>query len=185
MTPTFEKCDGYLEARTGTYEYRCKRYDAVINVIISHGGLDPSITVADLGAGWTEFGHRLTEKGFRGRYLPFDGAIDGKDLTFWQPPYAQIDWVVAIELLEHLQHPERLAELMFDKATKGVIITTPNSETVDTLRMDEDHVVALTQPLLEDMGFEYVDRHCLFPGNPYLYDESKDDDTLVAYRLLK
>ena len=98
MTPTFQKCDGYLEGRTGTYDYRCRRYDAVIDVIMaSEWGLRDTDTVADLGAGWTEFGHRLSERGFRGRYIPYDGAIDGKDLTYWQPPFATLDWITISE----------------------------------------------------------------------------------------
>lgn len=178
----FDKCDGYLDARTGTYEYRCKRYDAVVDNIHRHVGLEADMTIADIAAGWTEFGHRLTERGFRGRYIPYDGAIDGKDLQYWVPPLTQIDVCVAIEFLEHIKHPERLVQTMFDKAEKMVVITTPNSDVVDTLAMDEDHVTEIFATDLYDMGFDGVREHILFPGSKW-NPESKPD-TLVAWKKL-
>lgn len=184
MTAVYEKCDGYLDGHTGTYKYRCRRYDAVIDVIEESSGLSPSLTIADLGAGWTEFGHRLTERGFRGRYLPYDGAIDGKDLTFWQPPLTPIDWIVAIELLGHLHHPERLTDIMMDKARRGVIITTPNSQVVDTLAVRE-----LWPYNLREMGFRHINAKTLSPGSYYRHAhykgrEDEFGDTLVAWTVL-
>lgn len=178
----FEKCSGYLDARTGTYEYRTKRYDAVIDVIEGILGLPPDLTVADLGAGWTEFGHRLTERGFRGRYLPYDGAIDGRDLQYWEPPLADIDVCVAIEFLEHLRKPERLVETMFERA-RLTVVTTPDSTCVDTLGMDPDHIVALDKNQLYGMGFENVVSLTLFPGSLRLPGKDPScPDTLLAWR---
>ena len=186
MTPTFEKCDGYLADRTGTYEYRCRRYDAVIDILGSWSGLSDTLTIADLGAGWTDFGHRLTQRGFRGRYLPYDGAIDGKDLTYWEAPYTDIDWIVAIELLEHLRRPEELVERMMAKARVGVIITTPDSRHVDTLGMDSDHVIAIYPDMLTRWGFKWFDSQTLFPGTPYRTrgHEQTHGDTLLAWSLV-
>lgn len=180
MSAIFQKCDGYLDARTGTYEYRCHRYDAVIDKIHRKAGLTPDLTIADIAAGWTEFGHRLTERGFRGRYIPYDGAIDGKDLQYWVPPLTRLDVIVAIEFLEHIKHPERLVNTMFDKAEALVVVTTPNSEVVDTLAMDEDHVIALDKYDLRAMGFDGCTAHTLFPGSKWNPDGLPD--TLVAWK---
>lgn len=180
MTETFDKCDGYLDARTGTYEYRCRRYDAVIDIIEKETGLNPDLTIADLGAGWTEFGHRLTERGFRGRYIPYDGAIDGVDLEHnWTPPMGGVDWCVAIELLEHFDRPHLLVKKMRDVARQGVIITTPDSMNVDTLGMDDDHRVELRDGDLRHMGFTHVEKRILFPGSPW--GKEGYSDTLVAW----
>lgn len=190
MTPTYEKCHGYLAEREGTYEYRCRRYDAVIDAMTWAEGKQlghwDSMTIADLGAGWTEFGHRLTQRGFRGRYLPFDGAIDGHDILdmHWAVP-TDLDWIVAIELLEHLTWPGSLVEEMLAKARRGVIITTPDSRHVDTLGMDDDHVTALTPADLNAMGLKWVDSFTLFPGTQWRTKgfESTHGDTLVAWSL--
>lgn len=182
IEPVFEKCDGYLDGRTGTYEFRCRRYDAVIDVILRQVDLENSYTIADLAAGWTEFGHRFTERGFRGRYIPYDGAIDGKDLQHWVPPLAKLDVIVAIEFLEHLRHPGVLAEIMLQKAEKMVVVTTPNSAIVNTLKMDPDHVTALYEDDLYDMGFENVHSLPLFAGSEW--NPRGDDDTLIGWTLI-
>lgn len=180
MNDVYEKCNGYLDGRTGTYDYRCRRYDAVVDIIQDWTSFSERLTIADIAAGWTEFGHRLTERGFRGRYIPYDGAIDGKDLQYWVPPLTDIDVCVSIEFLEHIRHPERLVETMFDKAARLVVVTTPNSEVVDTLGMDDDHVTELRATDLYDLGFEHVTFQTLFPGSRY--NPGGMPDTLVAWR---
>ncbi len=94
-----ERCTSYLNARTGTYDFRCQRYDSVINVMLDLG-FAPDDLVVDLGAGQCEFNHRMHERGLKARYLPIDGAIDGTDLESWVPPQALAgDFFVLIEIL--------------------------------------------------------------------------------------
>ena len=181
MNNVFEKCDGYLDGRTGTYDFRCRRYDAVIDKIHRWVGLTSDITIADIGAGWTEFGHRLTERGFRGRYIPYDGGIDGQDLQYWRPPLTRIDVIVAIEFLEHIKHPGHLVETMLFKAERLVVATTPNSDVVDTLAMDPDHVIALNEQTLKALGFTHVDKAPLFAGSEWNPDGRPD--TLIGWSL--
>ena len=95
------------------------------------------------------------------------------DLQKWEPPATVVDWVVAIEFLEHLHYPAYLARIMFAKARYGVVVTTPNSDVVNTLARDDDHVTGLTDTRLRLMGFQEVKALPLF---------TKVDDTLVAWR---
>jgi 2-polyprenyl-3-methyl-5-hydroxy-6-metoxy-1,4-benzoquinol methylase len=162
--------DAYLAARTGCFEMRCERYDAALEVM--HGlGLDDSCTVLDVGAGMGEFGARLhagaglwdedwdgnryscegVSPPSRARYVPVDAAIDGTDLEHWCPP-RRVEFIVCLEVLEHLRNPARLLTEMIAHATRGVVVSTPNPERVDVLSMDATHRTPISRSLLEMAG---------------------------------
>jgi hypothetical protein len=155
-----DSCDHYLGSRTGRYEWRCVRYNAAIQRIKLPGD---ALTVCDVGAGWTEFGRRLWELGFRGRYWPVDGGLDGTDLESWTPP-RDVDWFVGLEILEHLHNPWRLVEAMKRRARAGIVVSTPNPHTTDVLGMDATHVTPITPEELSAHGFEVEVRS--FYGEP-------------------
>lgn len=163
VIPTLDKddligsCDAYLEARTGKYEWRRERYEAAL-VAMDRIGLEDKDTIIDVGAGWTELDHCLRVEGdWRGRYIPVDGSIDATDLEVWNPP-REAEYFVALELLEHLDDPQRLMAAMQAKATKGVIVSTPNPETTDVLGMDPTHRTEISKALLWAFGFEVYTR---------------------------
>lgn len=163
-----EAADKYLRARTGKYAWRCARYDAALESM-HRIGLSDDDTVFDVGAGMGEFGARLHTGAFqfgedrykgsesfpssRARYVPVDAALDGADLEHWAPP-RKAEWFVALELLEHLRNPSRLLIDMTIAATKGVIISTPNEDVVDTLALDPDHKTIIRRSMLELAGFD-------------------------------
>lgn len=150
--PTIQNCDNYMDERTGKYEYRAVRYRHAIEAMYDNGLTDGQ-TVFDVGAGMTEFAYTLiNEYGWRGRYIPVDGGIDGTDLNRWVPP-REAHWFVALELLEHIHLPLGLAKVMMDKASVGVVVSTPNPLTTDVLGMDPTHVAIVPKSSLERMGF--------------------------------
>lgn len=171
--------DQYLDSRTGCYEWRCERYDAAITFLYD-AGLTDEHTVVDVGAGWTEFDHRLRAShptipngyhdGWRGRYIPVDACIDGTDLDRWNPP-REAEFFVALEVVEHLIQPWRLLCALKRHATKGVVISTPNPETTNVLGMDSTHRTAVPAYSLEAFGFHVETRS--FYGKP--------DDSLFAW----
>jgi len=164
-------CDDYLASRTGRYEWRCARYAAALERMESTRGLTDAHTVVDVGAGWTELDAYLRTVGrWRGRYFPVDGGLDGVDLNVWTPP-RRVEWVVALEIVEHLYQPARLIRACQEAATLGVVISTPNPETTDVLGMDPTHVVPVWRRDLETLGFTVESRS--FYGSP--------DDSLLAW----
>lgn len=152
-TPTIQNCDNYMDERTGKYEYRAVRYRHAIETMFDNG-LDDSMTIVDVGAGMTEFDYCLrVDYDWRGRYIPVDGGIDGTDLNSWVPA-REAHWFVALELLEHIHNPGRLLNAMKEKATKGVVISTPNPRTTDVLGMDPTHVVEIYPAFLAVRGVQ-------------------------------
>lgn len=150
--PTVANCDNYMDERTGKYEYRAVRYRHAIDAMYAHG-LDDSMTIFDIGAGMTEFDFTLrAEYGWRGRYIPVDGGIDGTDLNAWTPP-REAHWFVALELVEHLTNWRGLVEGMQLKASQGVVLSTPNPRTTDVIGMDPTHVVEVHPQELTSLGF--------------------------------
>lgn len=151
-TATQTKWTEYLRSRTGSYQFRCIRYAAVADLLIrNHLGDDDLIV--DVGAGWCEFDHYLrTSLGWRGRYLPVDGSIDGTDLEDWQPEF-NAAFFVALEVLEHLERPYELAFQMQRLCTKGVVLTTPNPATVDVLAMDKTHRTPISLQDFQAWGY--------------------------------
>lgn len=157
----------YLGERTGTLEYRFIRYAAVADELFARGMTDASI-LADLGAGQCDFDFYLrTVRGWKGRYLPVDASIDGTDFEEGWRPRIHFDFVVAIELLEHLRHPHRLVADVL--SVVGVFVaTTPNTEVLgaDYVReIDRTHVSPLDTMDLDIMGAESVSVHSFF-GRP-------------------
>lgn len=148
----------YLGGRTGRLEYRFIRYGAVADELQSIG-MDDSSLLMDLGAGMCDFDFYLrTVRGWKGRYLPVDRAIDGGDLDEYIPPWSQFaDFVTAIEVLEHLERPGLLAGSACRAARVGAVFTTPNTDVlgVEVVReMDPTHISPLTQRDLEWWGFD-------------------------------
>lgn len=151
MTRDIATDDAYLAARTGRYAFRAIRYRAAANALAGIV-LDDSTTVYDIGAGFTEFDYTLrAEWGWRGRYIPVDGAIDGTDLDEWTPP-RDADAAVALELLEHLHDPGRLVAALQERVGR-VVVSVPNPRTVDVLGIDDTHVTVVTRDMLEGWGF--------------------------------
>ena len=173
MTDTLDRIqfyNDYLDARTGKYEWRCERYDGVIDKLVEMG-LQDGDSVVDIGAGRQEFHKRLEERGFKVFYEPIDASIDGVDLNEWVSPF-RADFFVAIELLEHIHEPFRLMEDMEMKARKGVAATTPNPRTTDVLGMDPTHVCQIDETDFNNLGWYTEIRS--FYGQP--------DDSILAWR---
>lgn len=136
-------------------------------------GLTDDMTVMDIGAGWTEFDYTLrAEFGWKGRYIPIDGSIDGTDLERWAAP-RQVEWIVGLEIIEHVEKPARLLAQMYTASTRGTILSTPNPRTTDVLGMDPTHKVAIEKKWLETKGFTVVESS--FYGQPA--------DSLFAYEV--
>ena len=176
-TPTIANCDQYMDDRTGKYEYRAVRYRAAIDWMMAHG-LDDTMTVVDVGAGMTEFDFTLrAEYGWRGRYIPVDGGIDGTDLNEWFPP-RDAHFFVALELIEHLHRWERLVMGMKACAKVGVVMSTPNPETTDVIGMDPTHVREVTHADLWQLGFG-VEEKTFYGG---VFSDGKPDSLFATWR---
>ena len=168
-----EQCRQYLSERRSTYEFRCNRYQAVAQKMLELGWDKEYGTLVDIGAGTRDFhAYLLQNKDVFGAidYTPIDGSIDGTDLNFWIPQQ-YYHFYVAIEILEHLRDPMRLVAFMEHYATKGVIVTTPNSAVVSTLEIDPTHQTALFAESFEERGWqtEIVSLFC------------KPEDTILAW----
>lgn len=175
--PTIGACDEYLAGRTGSYEQRAVRYRAAADWLRDNG-LDDSMTVVDVGAGMTEFDYCLrAEYGWRGRYVPVDGGIDGTDLNWWVPR-RQADFFVALEIIEHLTEWSKLLFCMQGMANRGVVLSTPNPNTTDVLGMDSTHVVAVQPDDLRLMGFEVTE--ATFYGGRF--SDGRPDSLFATWR---
>lgn len=180
-----EHWNAYLNARRGTYDFRCNRYDAVIDVMLTFG-YRPDDLVLDVGAGRAEFGKRLLERAGGRCYIPVDGST-GTELETWEPEpsysvYAglayglitrPVDWFVCIEVLEHLHDPYRVMKVMEENASKGVVVTTPNPETVDVLALDPTHVTPIPRSAFEFSMWDVEERSFF----------CKEKDSLLAWRV--
>jgi hypothetical protein len=147
-------CNDYLDARTGCYEYRRIRYLAALTAM-QNIGLDDSCTIVDVGAGWTELDVCLrVDGGWKGRYIPVDGGIDGTDIARWWPA-VEADFFVGLEIHEHLDAIDAalLVVKMKEVAGRGVILSTPNPKTTDVLGMDPTHKTEVHRGFLEKRGF--------------------------------
>lgn len=168
-----KKWESYRDSRKGTYEFRARtRYKAVADALFRMGLADFH-SVMDVGAGSCQFGRYLREVGFRGLYIPVDAVIDGTDLETWTPAQQpRANFVVAIEVIEHVSRPMRLLSALRAAALRGIAITTPNPEAVDVLRCDPTHVSVVSPEDLKFHGMNVVRRSWF--GVP--------DDTLLAWR---
>lgn len=164
-----QQWEAYLEERTGTYEFRCRRYSEVFREL-RRLGLRNGDLVYDVGAGYCEFGrHLFREAEWWGRYVPVDGAIDGTNLETWVPPITAHAFV-AIEVVEHLLNPDRLLAEFAKHAELGAVVTTPNPATVDVLGMDRTHRSILPRWKFRELG--WTTRTVSLFGKP--------EDTIVA-----
>jgi hypothetical protein len=171
MLAHITKWTNYRDARKATYEYRCAtRYKAVAERLFALG-LRDCHTVVDVGAGSCQFGRYLRERGWRGIYSPVDAVVDGVDLETWLPAW-QSDFVVSIEVLEHVLAPMRLLAACSCASRVATVITTPNPEAVDVIKCDPTHVSVVTPSDLAARMFT-VERHSWF---------GVADDTLLAWR---
>lgn len=158
MTNFTAQCDDYLASRTGKYEWRSVRYRSAALALNATGHLNDRATVYDIGAGWTEFDYHLrTAWDWKGRYIPIDGGIDGTDLDYWSPK-REVEFTVALEILEHLRDPGDLVELLQWKTKHRIVVSVPNPRTVDVLGIDPTHVTVVTREMLESWGFNIVER---------------------------
>lgn len=168
----------YLAERTGTYEYRTRRYAAVADKL-ELLGLEDDDLVVDFGAGMCEFGRYLyRDRGWSGRYLPVDGAIQGADLNGTLDDFITADFFVAIEVVEHLLSPVHEIAMMLGLARKGVVLTTPHTDALGAefvRAMDETHHTPIYRAWLEDrFGLRMsVEELSLF---------GERNDTLLAWR---
>lgn len=160
----------YRDARKGTYEFRsATRYAAVAEKLFAMG-LDNSHTVVDVGAGSCQFGRYLRELGFAGEYWPVDAVIDGTDLERWVP-LRRYDFIVCIEVLEHLHAWHYLLAALTRAARHGLVVTVPNPEVVDVLTCDPTHVSVIHPEGLRSVC--NVERHTWF---------GVENDSLLAWR---
>lgn len=173
MTPHMEKWINYRDTRRGDYEFRSQtRYKGVADRLFAIG-LNDRHSVLDVGAGTCQFGHSLWERQWFGEYKPVDAVIDGRDLETYEAERA--DFIVCIEVLEHLHNPLRLLDIMMRAARRAVVITTPNNMAVDVIACDPTHVSVITACDLLERGFT-VERHSWF-GVP--------DDTLLGWMRIR
>lgn len=173
-TPTIQSCDSYLGDRSGRYEFRAVRYRHAVEWLLERG-LDNGMTVVDIGAGMTEFDYTLrAEYGWRGRYIPVDGGIDGTDLNVWKPA-RDAHFFVGLEIIEHLKDWRRLLHDVKMSAIIGVCVSTPNPRTTDVIGMDPTHVVEVHPHELEQIGFTV--KETTFYGGVF---SNGDPDSLFA-----
>lgn len=146
----------------GSYSDRVQEYRVVAAALLRAGLKDDDLIV-DVGAGSCDLDHWLrTGVGWRGRYLPIDGAVQGVDLREHRLTIPA-DWYVSVETLEHLPDAEQTVERMRGLARKGVVVTTPNADTHDVTATDPTHCRPIHPSELEAWGFE-VETFTFNPG---------------------
>ena len=139
-------CDEYGRMPRRPYAERKIRYQ-VASEQMRRGGLDDRDAVIDVGAGGTELDFRLrTGHGWRGRYVPVDGWMDGTDLEC-RSPARPFEWFAVLEVLEHLHDPFRLLRELMKSAATGLVVTTPNP-----FVHDPTHFTPITREMPEDAG---------------------------------
>lgn len=176
-TPSIQSCDQYMDDRTGKYEFRAVRYRKAIETMLANG-LTDDMTIFDVGAGMTEFDFALrAEYGWRGRYIPIDGGVDGTDIDFWTPK-RDAHWFVALELMEHLKQPFVCLDTWKRHATQGVVVSTPDPRTTDVLGMDGTHICEVHKNQLELAGMSVTEE--TFYGG--VFSDGKPDSLFGLWR---
>lgn len=145
-------CRQYLASRQGSYEFRCQRYKGVADRLYNLRLWDWD-AIADIGAGDGQFRHyMISSRRWKGNYFPVDGSIDGTNLEEWVPPQ-RYQFMVAIEVLEHLHNYERMMDIMERFSIFGAVATVPNPEVVDVLGCDPTHVSVIPQVTFVERGW--------------------------------
>lgn len=163
-------CEDYLSTRQGSYEFRCIRYKGVADKLYDMG-LDRWDDIVDIGAGRQQFeSYMRLERKWEGEYIPIDGSIDGTNLEEWLPG-CRYSFMVAIEVLEHLNTWERMMMIMENFTICGAVATVPNPKTVDVLGCDPTHVSVI---------HEHDFREHNWSVQPVSFFH-KPDDTLLAW----
>ena len=166
----FEQAEKYLQARTGKYEWRCIRYNHVYDLMVNMG-LNNDDLIIDIGAGYGDMDYFLRHTcHFKGRYLPIDAALDGTDLNLWSPRVIA-SFIIGMEILEHLDNPYRMMDVMKENSRKGCIATTPNPAVVDVFAMDKTHKVSIPEIDFQRLGWNTYTANCF----------GKDNDSIIAY----
>lgn len=164
----------YMDERSGRMEYRFIRYAFVADALFKLGLVDNNLIV-DVGAGYCDFDFYMRAvRGWKGRYLPVDGCIDGTDLEHGYGLYRP-DFVVCLEVLEHLRNWDKLLEQMKAECGRGLVVTTPNTNKLGhqaVVDMDRTHVSPLYKRDLASRGLD-VTMHSFFG--------EKDDSLLGVY----
>lgn len=168
----------YLETQDtyGTYEDRKQEYMIVAREL-AQMGLEDDDLIYDVGAGSCDMDHYLrTEHGWRGKYCPVDGAIDGVNLEYWLPhnEVTRADYVVSIQTIEHMRYPDVFLQKLKNLAARGLVVTTPNPAVVDVLAVDPTHITPISKQFLEDAGATVFEIEFCGRGNGF------NLDTLVA-----
>lgn len=135
---TLESCQAYIGARYSSYEFRSVRYEAVLDCLRLLG-LKEGDSIVDVGGADGEFGKYLSENFSDINYKVVDGMIDGTDLNKWEPSEAA-DFMVSIEVIEHLKTPRNFLQTLDRYSRKGVVLTTPNPHVTDVKAMDATHI---------------------------------------------
>jgi hypothetical protein len=135
---TLESCQAYIGGRYSTYEFRSIRYEAVLESLRLLG-LKEGDSITDVGGADGEFGKYLSEHFPNIHYKVVDGMIDGTDLNKWEPAEAA-DFMVSIEVIEHLKTPRNFLRTLNEFSKKGVVLTTPNPHVTDVKAMDATHI---------------------------------------------
>jgi hypothetical protein len=135
---TLASCQDYIGSRYSTYDFRSIRYEAVLESLRLLG-LKNGDTLVDVGGADGEFGKYLSKQQLDIKYLVVDGMIDGTDLNKWEPTQ-EFDFVVSIEVIEHLKQPRKFLATLDGVAKKGVVLTTPNPHVTDVKAMDATHI---------------------------------------------
>lgn len=137
---TLATCREYIGNRYSSYEFRCIRYEAVLESLRLLGLKNTGHSIVDVGGADGEFGRYLREQGFKGRYDVIDGYIDGTDLNKWNPEADSYHFAVSIEVIEHLEIPRSFLRQLDRVARNGVVLTTPNPHVTDVKAMDATHI---------------------------------------------
>lgn len=168
--------EAYRKTRKGNYAFRARTRYAGVFAKLQEMGLKDGHSVLDLGAGDCHFGRYLFEQGWRGSYIPKDATIGkGIDLTNYWPRGA--NFIIAIEVVEHLIKPLPFLDRISDAAKNGAVITTPNPRVVDVLACDPTHVSVVTEEQLTALGWSVSQES-------YFSEQHKPGqlDTLLAWR---
>lgn len=142
----------------GTYFDRRQEYAKVYERLLAMGLQDGDLIV-DVGAGPCDFDRYLRQDArWNGRYWPIDGAVQGVDFERVAPagylPTGSVDWIVAIETIEHVPAAMMIVPHLLGRASSGVVVSTPNGEILDVASLDPTHVDSYDTARLVALGLE-------------------------------